>query len=372
MDRGVFFALVNFTALALVVALMVTLLSPFLPSLVWGAVLAFAAFPVHRRIRVYFKGKKNFAAFLSTTLVVLLAAVPMAFAATALARQSATLMGRIQDAAQAGKIPGKDQILLSPQVTDFLKGLEPYLGTVDPKPAMEAGMKALSGAALALSTRVFKNAVAFFFQFFMMIIVIFYAFRDGEEANRNFWSVIPLKRDDKDKLKDLLHRVVEAVLYGVVLACLFQGILGGIGFAIAGLPSPVFFGTLMAFCAFVPVVGTALVWVPTVLYLAVSGRYGMALFLALWGGLVVSGVDNIVRPIFISNRSHISLFVVALGVIGGLLTFGFLGVIVGPLLFALALELFRIYREGVFPERAPAQKDLTGPDQGANPGDATP
>jgi predicted PurR-regulated permease PerM len=361
MDRGVFFALVNFTALALVVALMVTLLSPFLPSLVWGAVLAFAAFPVHRRIRAWSKGRKNLSAFLSTALVVLLAAGPMAFAATALARQSASLMGRIQDAAQAGKIPDKDHILLNPRVADALKRVEPYMGRVDPKPALEAGMKALSGAALALSTRVFKNAVGFLFQFFIMIIVVFYAFRDGEEANRNFWSVVPLKRDDKDKLKDLLHRVVEAVLYGVVLACLVQGILGGIGFAIAGLPSPVFFGAVMAFCAFIPVVGTALVWVPTAIYLAVSGRYGMALFMAIWGGLVVAGVDNIIRPLFISGRSHISLFVVALGVIGGLLTFGFLGVIVGPLLFATALELFRIYREGVFPEqRGPGRESRTG------------
>lgn len=351
MDRGVFFALVNFAALALVVALMVTLLSPFLPSLVWGAVLAFAAFPVHRRIRAWVKGRKNLAAFLSTALVVLLVAVPLVFAVTALARQSASIVGRIQDAAEAGKIPDKEHILLTPQVVEILKRVEPYVGTVDPKPALDAGMKALSGTALALSTRVFKNAVAFLFQFFIMVIVVFYSFRDGEEATRNFWSVVPLKREDKDKLKDVFDRVVEAVLYGVILACLAQGVLGGVAFAIAGLPSPVFFGALMALCAFIPVVGTALVWVPTALYLAATGRYGMALFMAICGGLVISGVDNIIRPLFISNRSHISLFVVALGVIGGLLTFGFLGIIVGPLLFALALELFRIYREGIFPGR---------------------
>lgn len=351
MDRGVFFALVNFAALALVAALMVALLSPFLPSLVWGAVLAFAAFPLYRRFLRWTRGRRNIAAGLATAAVVLLVAAPLVLAAMSLAQQSAALMSRAQEAAQNGALPGKEQLMSRPEVAGLIKKVEPYLRGVDLKQALLAGTKALSGAAIDLSTRVFKNAAVFLFQFAAMIFVIFFAFRDGETATENFWAVVPLRAQDKDKLKDLLQRVVQAVLFGVVLACLLQGVLGGIGFVVVGLPAPVFFGALMALCAFIPVVGSGLVWLPATLYLLAEGRYGAALFMGLWGGVLVSWIDNIFRPLFISGKSRISIFVVALGVLGGLITFGFLGVVVGPLLFATALELFRIYREGIFPGR---------------------
>ena len=150
-------------------------------------------------------------------------------------------------------------------------------------------------------------------------------------------------------------------MYGIVLTCIVQGILGGIGFAIAGVPSPVFFGAVMIVCAFIPLVGTALVWVPAALYLLATDHVGKGLFLVVWGVLVISSIDNFIRPFFISGKAKIPLLVILLGVLGGLATMGFLGVIVGPLLFAVSLELARVYRTDIIANIMADPEKAAGP-----------
>ena len=351
MNRGVFFALVNFSALLIVAILMVELLSPFLSALAWAGVIALSAHPLYVKLLGWFGGRKNIAATITTTLLVLLVATPLVALTILLTNETVVVIGKLQEASQEGRIPGKEQILGNPFVSDVLEKVDPYIKDIDFKPVLTEGMKVSSSLAVGLSKLLFKNIFSFFFQFALMVVVLFFAVRDGEAIASNFWSVVPLTPKAKGVIVDTLKRVISAVLYGIILTCFIQGVLGGIGFALAGLPSSVFFGAVMVLCAFIPVVGTALVWVPGALYLFAVGKYGACLFLVLWGTVVVSFVDNIFRPLFISGKSKIPLVVVALGVLGGLVTFGFLGVIMGPLLFAVSLELFRIYREDIFPTR---------------------
>jgi predicted PurR-regulated permease PerM len=123
-----------------------------------------------------------------------------------------------------------------------------------------------------------------------------------------------------------------------------QGALGGLGFWAAGLPSPFLFGTLMAICAPIPFVGTALIWAPGAIYLLIQGKTMAGLLLIAWGVVAVSSIDNVIRPLFISGRAKLPILLIVFGVIGGLLAFGLAGVVAGPIILAVSLIFFEVYR----------------------------
>ena len=142
--------------------------------------------------------------------------------------------------------------------------------------------------------------------------------------------MLPVEPRLRQKLWRHLIDVTRAVFMGIGLTALVQGVLLGIGFAIAGLPSPLVFGVLGALFALVPVVGTAVIWVPAVIWLLIQGETGYAIFMAAWGVIVVGSVDNFLRPILISGRVEVPTLAVFIGVMGGLSAFGFIGLFLGP------------------------------------------
>ena len=130
-------------------------------------------------------------------------------------------------------------------------------------------------------------------------------------------------------------------MFGTLLTGLLQGALLGIGFAIVRLPSPVVFAVIAALLSLLPIGGTALVWIPAVLYLLAQGRYGAAIFLAMWGAVLVGLMDNLLKPFLISGRAEVPTLAVFLGVIGGLSAFGPIGMFLGPVLLAMTIVLLR-------------------------------
>jgi predicted PurR-regulated permease PerM len=156
--------------------------------------------------------------------------------------------------------------------------------------------------------------------------------------------LVPMEPRRRGDLLKLIGNTTRAVVYGTGLTALGQGALVGIGFAIAGLPSAVVFGVLAAVLALLPVGGAALVWVPAVMYLAATSQWGWALFMLIWGsGVSVS--DNLVRPLLISSQAPVSIPAVFVGVIGGISAFGFIGVIIGPVLLTVIAALLRFLDE---------------------------
>lgn len=357
MNKELFLTLLYFVGFLAMAALAVILLKPFLSSVAWAGVLALAARPLHKKFLRWCRGRENVSAFLSTAVVVLVLVLPLLVLAILFAGEATQVVIALEGYASTGQVPGLDAAMANPKVQSFLAWAQPYVKDLDLRPLALAAMKTVSTVAITLSKAAFKNLFVALLKFFVMVAVLFFAFRDGEKIAAAFWDVVPLKKCDKDLISSAVRRVVYAVLYGIILTCVVQGVLGGIGFALTGLPSPVFFGAVMVVFAFIPVVGTALVWVPGVLYLFAAGHTGKALFLLLWGTAVVSCIDNIIRPYFISTRSKLPLLVILLGVLGGLASMGFLGILVGPLFFAVALEVFRVYRTDIFPRLKELQPD---------------
>jgi predicted PurR-regulated permease PerM len=218
-------------------------------------------------------------------------------------------------------------------------------------------LKKIAAFLLGFSTAILKNFFLMIIKLVLMVITLFFLYRDGEAFLQRFLSVIPLEEAESDALLDTVRRVLSAVIYGILLTCLVQGILGGIGFWFSGLPSPILFGALMAVAALVPVVGTALIWLPGALWLFARGEVVMGIVLLAWGMIVVGMIDNLLRPLFISGRAHLSLFIIALGVLGGVFAFGPLGVVTGPIILALFLAVFEIYARRVFPGGSSLQEN---------------
>jgi predicted PurR-regulated permease PerM len=351
MDRKILFSLMVFTFIVLFLYVVYLVLSSFLVAIAWALFIGLSAYPVHRRLRSRLGGRDGTAAFLMTLLVVLLFVLPLVGLGYLLVEEISTAYAFFQQLTADGRTGFFDAVTHHPSIAPLLARIQPLLGRLNIDlqgtllPAVNRGFSFLLG----YSTDVVRNSFAFILKVVIMVIVLFFVFRDGEGLQRKFWSFIPLDEKRKELLQGTITRVQYAVLYGVVLTCLVQGVCGGFGFWISGLPSPVLFGVMMMICALIPVVGTALIWVPGGIALLLRGETGWGIFLLLWGVVVIGAIDNLIRPLFISGRGNIHILISVLGGLGGLASFGFIGIVAGPLLLALAVDLLDIYCSEILP-----------------------
>lgn len=347
MDKKLLYTLLTFSAILLVAYLIVFLLSPFLGAIVWASVLSMTAYPLHKKFLKFFKGRKNISAFFSTMVVFLFIALPFFLITIIFTGQAYEVLSYIEDTINKGNLPLFQQIQSHPLVNDLIVKAKPYIEKEDLHTMGITLFKGIFNIFAFTSKKFAVNIFSGIFQFFITILLLFFAFRDGDTIIKTFWEIVPLKESDIAKIEDIFKRIIGAVLYGIILACIAQGILGGIGFAIAGISAAVFYGVIMMLASFVPVIGSSFVWVPAVIYLYATGNYGSATFLLVWCLTAVSMIDNLIRPLYISTKSKVSLPIVVIGVLGGLITLGFLGIILGPLILSLFVEAVRIYKEEV-------------------------
>ena len=299
------------------------MLAPFVGVLLWAAVFSYSFAGVHRRIleRVH---RPNLAAALSTLLVVLVIGLPMVLVAWAIIREIVPAIGMLQEAFLG--ILDPDAEVVGPAIQ--------WLGErVDLPSARLQISEQLSGMSSAIATRSFGivgGVLAFAIQALFVVFVMFYLFRDRNRQTRM-----------------ILHRVSEVVtasINGVLVIAAIQGALGGLAFAALGLASAVIWGVVMIFLSLIPIAGAFIVWIPAAIYLAVTGAWIKALLLTLWGVFVISLVDNFLRPRLVGKRAKLHELFIFFAVLGGLQVFGLVGIVLGPVILAVALSLFESFR----------------------------
>ena len=177
-----------------------------------------------------------------------------------------------------------------------------------------------------------------------MLFVLFFLLRDHEKVINTLRHIIPLSRSQEDKLLIEIEQVSKSAVMGSFLTAIAQGIAGGIGMGIAGFPG-LFWGTMMGFTSFIPVVGTALIWLPATLYLLAIGDINWAIFLGIWSIAVVGSIDNILRPFLMQGSAGMNTLMIFFSLLGGIQLFGLIGLIYGPLIFAITVVLFKMYEE---------------------------
>jgi predicted PurR-regulated permease PerM len=344
--RSNYWRLGGLLLLALLAYVVWRIVEPLWRPLVWAVLLGSLLAPLNARLSDKLGGRARLASGITTLLAVLLFLLPVAVLAGAVAAQSAQLLGQLNAQApqmnaaslDLASIPLLERPLawVGSHTTVTVEQLQGWL--------IEAAKRALQSLASSGGNFVL-GALGTVVSFALMLFVLFFVLRDGPALAQKVLRMLPIEERRRSRLWLHLVDVTRAVFIGIGLTALVQGVLLGVGFWIAGLPSPLVFGVLGALCALIPLVGTALVWIPGVAFLAVQGDYGHAIFLTAWSLALVGSVDNVLRPMLISGRSELPTLAVFIGVMGGLSAFGFIGLFLGPIVLGLLVALFRFEYE---------------------------
>jgi predicted PurR-regulated permease PerM len=328
--------------------LLLHILQPFFGPIFWALLLALILFPINRRLRVAFRGRRALAATVMTIGVMLGIVVPAALVGVAFARQGADLARQLSATAERYRIEGVEDVLKLPALGGPVAWIEDRFH-VDAAELQEWFVRATTSVTQFLLTHgkdILVGAFGLLGNLTVMLFILFFFFRDGDEMAARAVPFLPVEDARRDRLVSHLKGVTEAVVLGTIITAIAQGILVAVAFWITGLPSPVVFGVLTAIASFVPFVGTSIVILPAAVYLALTeGIWWKAIFMAAWGFLIAGSADNILKPLLIAGRAEIGTLPVFLGVIGGLAAFGMAGLFLGPVLVALALVLVRFAEE---------------------------
>lgn len=332
------FALV---ALGVLGYLLLRMLRPFAGAAMSATVLAFLLYPVHLRLSRGLRQRARLSAGIITVLTPFVIIAPLSVLALVFIRQVSNLIAGFKQGTFS--IPGFSGGLASyPVIGPVVRLAQEVLSISSAQIqdwATQTAHAALQTAA-ALSGDLVVGVAGTLVEFVLTLFLLFFLLLDGRVIVRHAARLIPMDAERRDTLINNLIAVMRAVVFGTAMTALLQGVLIGIGFAIIGLPSPVVFGALAAAAAFIPVVGTSAVLVPAILYLMAVGRWGAAIFLLVWSGLLALG-EQFLRPMLTSRHAQVSALAVFIGAIGGVSAFGFIGFVVGPVLISLVVELVR-------------------------------
>ena len=338
--------------LVLVTLMFGVLVSGFVVPVFWAAVLAIVFRPIERRLNKKFGGTRpNSSAALTLLLVILVVFVPLGFVAVAVSREAVGLYARFT----AGELAVSDAMdRWVPALVRFGArfGITPATVRGNVADAAAAIGQFVASGALAFG----QNAVKAFGQFGLMLYVLFFFLRDGDQLLRQIARALPLGDAREKALFERFTAVTRATLKGTLVVGAVQGTLGAIIFAALGLEAPVFWGTIMWACSLIPLIGPTAIWLPASIYLLVSGAVAKGLLLLALGTFGIALVDNILRPILVGRETRMPDYVVLLSTLGGLGLFGLSGFVAGPATAALFITTWDMFAR----EYAPADRTQKG------------
>jgi predicted PurR-regulated permease PerM len=342
MNRSALFAVAFFGVFLYLLYQMLRLLAPFGSALLLAAVLAIALHPIHTWLSKLLKGREKISALLMTLFVILLIIGPAITLFGVLTTQAVDVYQGIATGMQSGKFPQAwsgiiDRILH--RISEY-----PGFSTVDVKGLLLKSLGGVSSGLAAQFGALLKNTVILAVDLAVMLIALFFFFLSGDYYYNSIIDMLPFSSENKKAVANKVHDTFIAVINGVFLIALVQGALTGVGFALFGLPVPVFWGSLAAICALLPVGGAALVWLPGVLFLYVKGSILRCILLLFWGLIFVTLPDNIVKPILIGRKAKIPTFFLFISILGGLNAYGIFGVLLGPIVVTMLSAFIHIYR----------------------------
>jgi predicted PurR-regulated permease PerM len=316
--------------------------APFLVAIAWAAVLAILLTPVYQSVRTRVRSS-NAAALLAVVFAVVVIAAPLVGIGTMVTRSVISLL----DAQGIGG--GETEITFSDWVAkelDLVSGwATEHLGISNlGELNLTDLVKQIANTLAGQTQRLLGGVAGFFFNLVIVFFTLFFFLRDQDAVLSAVRGFIPLSEENTNAVFDRVHQVIRASVVGGGAVALTQGLLAGIGFAVLGLPSPLLWGALTAFSSFIPFFGAAGIWVPAVIVLLVKGEIVKAIILACFGTFVISLVDNFLRPILIGDATRLHTLLIFFSILGGLQVFGFLGLIMGPVVLAVGLALVDIFR----------------------------
>jgi predicted PurR-regulated permease PerM len=335
------------TALALF-AFLVVIYAPVLRMLLWAAALAALFYPLHQRVLRVVRGRERLAAFLSTAVTILIFVVPATFLVITFASQVQNLWPSVRDYLGGETFQRVaawlDRSGLQPLVVRLLPTAGP--GAAGVEEALRQAVSAFGDVARSQLQEIGRGAPERLLGVSITTLIYFFFLRHGPGWLGQLERALPLEPEHASNLLRIAGRTINAVFRGVIITAAVQAALAGVGFAVAGAPAPVVLGAVTWIAALIPFVGPIAVWLPVSVGLLVTGRTSAGVGLILWGMLVVSLVDNVLRPYLIGRETRLPVLWLFLSILGGIKVFGLLGLLLGPAGLSLFLACFHIYAEG--------------------------
>jgi predicted PurR-regulated permease PerM len=308
------------------------MLAPFVSALALAAIIVTICYPLYERILPKMPKQSPTLAALSTTGIVLVVVImPLLFIASSLVNEAVS----IYSSANNGKVGFEERLQdTEMMIGQFVPGFELNITEY-----VKQAAQWLAGNVGAI----FAGTASTVFLFFIALIGSFYLFRDGRDFTRKLVVISPLPDDEDELILQRMATAVRSVAMGIVFVAIIQGVLTAIGLAIVGFDKFVLLGTIASIGALVPGVGTSIVFIPSIIYLVVTGSYVGAVLLTVWAALAVGLIDNLLGPYLMSRGNPLHPFVVLLSVLGGIAFFGPIGFIVGPVVVSLFIVLLELY-----------------------------
>jgi predicted PurR-regulated permease PerM len=329
-------------------------LRPFALAILWAAILCFATWPLRELLLKWFRGRHNLTAAVMTIVLLLVLFVPFFVIGLTFTENLSSGLKWLETHKDTALLPLPAWVeripFAGPRISEhwsnLAQGAEPVLSRLNPW-FEQAGLWLLK-YSFNFAQGVFTLA--------MSVLIAFFLYRDGEGIIANLREAFQrISGDYAQRLMDVAKTTVQSVVYGTIGTALVQGIVAGIGFAIAGVPSPMLLATLTFILGFIPF-GPPIIWIIASIWLFAEGYAGWGIFMVFYGIFCISGIDNVIKPYIISRGAKLSFIVTFIGVLGGIVTFGFIGVFLGPTLLAvgysLAYEILVNRRSALAPEPA--------------------
>lgn len=324
---------------ALVVAACGLVLQPFITPILWAAIIAYVTWPAYAWLRRRLGNRPVLSAAVMTLLVCSALLLPALWLATALRDESVKMLGTLREYLGAGPLQLPEALRSLPGATDLDAWLQSH--TTDSKTLEDEIIRwtrTRSHDLVAIAGGIGRDAL----QLAFCLVILYFLFRGAEALVGQIRSVSRLLLGDSvDRYLRTIGAMVRAVVFGVLMTAFAQGVVAGIGYRIIGVEPAVLLGALTVFAAFVPVVGTFAIFAPVSAALLLTGRTWAAVFLLLWGVVLVHPIDNLLRPLVVSSVTRMPFLLAVFGVLGGLLAFGPTGVFIGPIALAVGLALWK-------------------------------
>lgn len=332
-----------FAMLFLALYLTYLLMQPFWHTIILACIFSALCHPIYAFIRRKTGWRDYLASAATLTILVLLICIPLAMFMTQLIPQATKSIRELAQWLSSAHLDTMINEKIFPWLTwlnEELSWLD--LDVMDLRNSLMNLSRTAGQKLVGWGTGLVFDSISIVVNFVLMLLIMFFLLKDGESMVRAARRLAPLRSEQEDNIIQGLRRMANAVLVGGFSVAAVQGFVGAIGLAIVGI-QPLFWGTVMAAAALVPIIGTGLVWVPAVLYLLLNGQTGYAIFLLIWCGGLVTTIDSLLRPIIMRGGSKISLLFLFMSVFGGIQAFGALGIIYGPLILSFVLAMINIY-----------------------------
>lgn len=324
------------------------ILQPFFGAIFWGAAFAILFAPLFRKLLVRFHGRRNVAAAVTLLICVLMVIFPLTVVVSSLINEGTRLVQELGTNPLDLSIYFKKIVHMMP---DSLERLLVRLGWADTRQLQTKLSTFLSQGGQLMAQRVFnigQGTFDFLVSFTVMLYLLFFLLRDGATVADSIRRSLPLSSDHQKLLIGKFTTVLRATVKGNIVVAIVQGALGGLIFWILGVEGALLWGTVMAFLSLLPAIGAALVWLPVAVYLLFTGLVWQGVTLIAFGTLVIGLVDNLLRPILVGKDTQMPDYLVLISTLGGMALFGLTGFVLGPVvaaLFIAAWDLFRIEKE---------------------------